>query len=201
MVQTTTHNSNTLSQIRGRVFAITHESQKHNPTHHKRQAKKRTTRPEQAKNKPQEPPPTRPSPPPAGPRRPTDARRPGDPRAPAPARQSAAGPVRDLALRGEAEGERAKRATPGPANEAASEAKRQPTEANQAGSGQPRTVGVWGVAPQNKQGHRETGYAREQEEASGGPLNQPGGHWERAARCKLKGMGSRTVQLGVGEFH
>ena len=35
----------------------------------------------------------------------------------------------------------------------------------------------------------------------GGPLNQPGGHWERAATCKLKGMGSRTVQLGVGEFH
>jgi hypothetical protein len=57
MVQTTTHETNTLSQIRDRVFAVTHKTQKHNPDHHKRQAKERTNKPEQAKNPNSQPPP------------------------------------------------------------------------------------------------------------------------------------------------
>jgi hypothetical protein len=36
--------------------------------------------------------------------------------------------------------------------------------------------------------------------SGGGPLNQPGGHWERAATCKLKGIGVGVVQSGVGEL-
>ena len=38
-------------------------------------------------------------------------------------------------------------------------------------------------------------------EVEGGPLNQPGGHWERAAMCKLKGMRALVVQWGWASLH